>query len=127
MPVYMNVDDLIEAVTNLSGAGMARLLANWLTVLRNCNVLIHFQVQSPSHFHQLAGVSFPPPLLPFYPLAPFTTISPRFPTLYSQSLQHLLSQTTLLLSVSPWFFRCVHYSSSPVDTAKEEGTVAPSS
>lgn len=104
---------------------MARLLANWLTVLRNCNVLIHSQVQSPSHFHQLAGVSFPPslPLLPLrhnltsvsYSLLPvtpftFTNILPTHPL--------------LMLSVSPWFFHCVHYSSSPADTAKVEGTFA---
>lgn len=49
---------------------MAHLLANWLTILRNCNALIHSQVQSPSNFHQLASAPFPASLPPCFPLAP---------------------------------------------------------
>lgn len=132
MPIYMNVDDLIEAVTN---PWSWHSTPNWLTLLRNCNVLIHSQVQSPSHFHQLAGVSLPappPPPPPFRRSRPLATISPLFPTLLlCGSLlpiatfylnTHPFPPLLLVLSVSPCFFHCAHYSSSLADTSKVDGT-----
>ena len=112
MPIYMNVDDLIEAVTN---PWSWHSTPNWLTLLRNCNVLIHSQVQSPSHFHQLAGVSLPAPphhhrhrhhRHPFVALVP----SPQFhlsfllffsAALYSQSLLFTLTHIPF-----PPFYSC---------------------
>lgn len=130
MPIYMNVDDLIEAVTN---PWSWHSTPNWLTLLRHCNVLIHSQVQSPSHFHQLAGVSLPASPYPFVALPPHSPQSHLsfllfFSTaLYSQSLPFTLtnipfSPLLLVLSVSPRFFHCAHYSSSLADTAKVDGT-----
>ena len=108
---------------------MAHLLANWLTVLRNCNGIIPSLVQSLSHFHQLPRASFPASL----PLPPSPQSHLCFLSLFSSMALYfksvfLLSQIffpfLLMLSVSQCFFHCIYYLSSPGDTAKVDGTLA---